>query len=74
MWFSGLKALISRYHQRKWRTESRSNGISSGATSPRIYTRSSSPLNSPFGDGDSLQKVSLILFSYVCMWNFFPVF
>ncbi|KAL2239967.1 UNVERIFIED_CONTAM: PH, RCC1 and FYVE domains-containing protein 1 [Sesamum indicum] len=56
VWFSGLKALISRGHQRKWRTESRSDGISSGATSPRTYTRRSSPLNSPFGSGDSMQK------------------
>ncbi|KAK4408306.1 PH, RCC1 and FYVE domains-containing protein 1 [Sesamum angolense] len=56
VWFSGLKALISRGHQRKWRTESRSDGISSGATSPRTYTRRSSPLNSPFGSGDSVQK------------------
>ncbi|KAG8371016.1 hypothetical protein BUALT_Bualt13G0043200 [Buddleja alternifolia] len=56
VWFSGLKALISRGHQRKWRTESRSDGISSGANSPRTYTRRSSPLNSPFGTVDSLQK------------------
>ncbi|KAL8545085.1 hypothetical protein ACS0TY_005327 [Phlomoides rotata] len=56
VWFSGLKALISRGHQRKWRTESRSDGISSGANSPRTYTRRSSPLHSPFGSGDSLQK------------------
>nr|XP_004250909.1 PH, RCC1 and FYVE domains-containing protein 1 [Solanum lycopersicum] len=56
VWFSGLKALISRGHQRKWRTESRSDGISSGATSPRTYTRRSSPLHSPFSSGDSLQK------------------
>ncbi|PIN17408.1 putative protein, contains RCC1 domain [Handroanthus impetiginosus] len=55
VWFSGLKALISRGHQRKWRTESRSDGISSGATSPRTYTRRSSPLHSPFGS-DNLQK------------------
>ncbi|KAL9143214.1 hypothetical protein ABFS82_14G221500 [Erythranthe guttata] len=55
VWFSGLKALISRGHQRKWRTETRSDGISSGANSPRAYTRRSSPLNSPFGS-DSLQK------------------
>ncbi|KAL1555204.1 PH, RCC1 and FYVE domains-containing protein 1-like [Salvia divinorum] len=57
VWFSGLKALISRGHQRKWRTESRSDGISSGATSPRTYTRRSSPLHSPFESGDILQKV-----------------
>ncbi|GMP97043.1 hypothetical protein CsSME_00045449 [Camellia sinensis var. sinensis] len=59
-WFIGLKALISRGHQRKWRTESRSDGIPSEANSPRTYTRRSSPLNSPFGSGDSLQKVSFI--------------
>ncbi|CAK9184407.1 unnamed protein product [Ilex paraguariensis] len=56
VWISGLKALISRDDQRKWRTESRSDGISSEANSPRTYTRRSSPLNSPFGSGDSLQK------------------
>ncbi|CAI9106240.1 OLC1v1005353C1 [Oldenlandia corymbosa var. corymbosa] len=56
VWFSGLKALISRGHQRKWRTESRSDGVSSEANSPRTYTRRSSPLHSPFGSGDSLQK------------------
>ncbi|KAK9273771.1 hypothetical protein L1049_018581 [Liquidambar formosana] len=55
-WFSGLKALISRSHHRKWRTESRSDGIPSEANSPRTYTRRSSPLHSPFGSGDSLQK------------------
>ncbi|CAH1436069.1 unnamed protein product [Lactuca virosa] len=56
VWFSGLKALISRGHQRKWRTESRSDGIPSEANSPRTYTRRSSPLHSPFGSGDSSQK------------------
>lgn len=56
VWFVGLKALISRGHHRKWRTESRSDGISSEANSPRTYTRRSSPLSSPFGSGDSLQK------------------
>ncbi|KAH9790130.1 hypothetical protein KPL71_003292 [Citrus sinensis] len=56
VWFSGLKALISRNHHRKWRTESRSDGIPSEANSPRTYTRRSSPLNSPFGSNDSLQK------------------
>ncbi|KAG5566324.1 hypothetical protein RHGRI_002056 [Rhododendron griersonianum] len=54
VWFSGLKSLISR--QRKWRTESRSDGIPSEANSPRTYTQRNSPLNSPFGSGDSLQK------------------
>ncbi|KAB2606257.1 E3 ubiquitin-protein ligase HERC2-like [Pyrus ussuriensis x Pyrus communis] len=58
VWFSGLKALISRSHHRKWRTESRSDGIPSEANSPRTYTRRSSPLNSPFGSNDSLQKDS----------------
>ncbi|KAI5683341.1 hypothetical protein M9H77_04569 [Catharanthus roseus] len=55
VWFSGLKALISRSHQRKWRTESRSDGVSSEANSPRTYTRRSSPLHSPFSSGD-MQK------------------
>ncbi|TYI64975.1 hypothetical protein E1A91_D09G125400v1 [Gossypium mustelinum] len=56
VWFSGLKALISRSHQRKWRTESRSDGIPSEGNSPRTYTRRSSPLHSPFSSNDSLQK------------------
>ncbi|XP_058107798.1 PH, RCC1 and FYVE domains-containing protein 1-like isoform X2 [Magnolia sinica] len=56
VWFVGLKALISRGHHRKWRTESRSDGVSSEANSPRTYTRRSSPLSSPFGSVDSLQK------------------
>ncbi|GER40751.1 regulator of chromosome condensation family protein [Striga asiatica] len=56
VWFSGLKALISRGHHRKWKTESRSDGISSGATSPRIYTRRSSPLHAPFGTSNSFPK------------------
>ncbi|KAL6976597.1 hypothetical protein U1Q18_025385, partial [Sarracenia purpurea var. burkii] len=56
VWFSGLKALISRGHQRKWRTESRSDGIPSETNSPRTYTQRNSPLNSPFGSVDSLQK------------------
>ncbi|KAB1227972.1 Ultraviolet-B receptor UVR8 [Morella rubra] len=58
VWFSGLKALISRCHHRKWRTESRSDGIPSEANSPRTYTRRSSPMNSPFGSNESLQKDS----------------
>uniref|UniRef100_A0A2K1Z490 FYVE-type domain-containing protein n=1 Tax=Populus trichocarpa TaxID=3694 RepID=A0A2K1Z490_POPTR len=56
VWFSGLKALISRSHHQKWRTESRSDGIPSEANSPRTYTRRSSPLNSPFGSNDGSQK------------------
>ncbi|CAL0307461.1 unnamed protein product [Lupinus luteus] len=58
VWFSGLKALVSRSHHQKWRTESRSDGVPSEASSPRTYTRSCSPLNSPFGSSDSLQKDS----------------
>ncbi|KAF7815663.1 PH, RCC1 and FYVE domains-containing protein 1 [Senna tora] len=58
VWFSGLKALISRSHHRKWRTESRSDGFPSEVNSPRTYTRRSSPLNSPFGSNESLQKDS----------------
>lgn len=57
VWFSGLKALISRGHQRKWRSEARSDGIPSEANSPRTYTQRSSPLNSPFGSGNSSHKV-----------------
>ncbi|KAL4567707.1 hypothetical protein LXL04_023299 [Taraxacum kok-saghyz] len=56
VWFSGLKALISRGHQRNWRTESRSDEIPSEANSPRTYTQRSSPLHSPFGSGSSSQK------------------
>lgn len=56
VWFAGLKTLISRCHQRKWRTESRSDILSSGATSPRTYTRRSSPLSSPFSSNDSIHK------------------
>ncbi|KAK1277637.1 Ultraviolet-B receptor UVR8 [Acorus gramineus] len=56
VWFVGLKALISRFHHRNRRTESTSNGVSSEASSPRTDTRRSSPLSSPFGSGNSLQK------------------
>lgn len=63
VWFSGLKALISRSHHRKWRTESRSDGVPSEANSPRTYTRRSSPLNSPFGSNESIQKVWLSCFT-----------
>ncbi|MFS7924460.1 putative chromatin regulator PHD family [Helianthus anomalus] len=55
VWFSGLKALISRGHQRNWRTEPRNDEIPSEA-SPRTYTQRSSPLHSPFGSGSSSQK------------------
>ncbi|KAK4773567.1 hypothetical protein SAY87_028586 [Trapa incisa] len=57
-WFSGLKALISRCHHKKWRAESRSDSILSEANSPRTYMHGSSPLNSPFGTNDSFQKDS----------------
>ncbi|KAJ6811289.1 uncharacterized protein M6B38_155615 [Iris pallida] len=56
VWFAGLKTLISRSHHRKWRTESRSDGLSSGTSSPKTYTRRSSPISSPFGSNDSTQK------------------
>ncbi|KAG8085423.1 hypothetical protein GUJ93_ZPchr0010g9979 [Zizania palustris] len=56
VWFAGLKTIISRSHQRKWRTESRSGMLSSGTTSPRTYTRRSSPLSSPFSSNDSVHK------------------
>ncbi|KAH9620066.1 hypothetical protein KSS87_009685 [Heliosperma pusillum] len=54
VWFTGLKALISRYH-RKGATDPRS-GVSSEASSPKAQTQRSSPLSSPFGSCDSLQK------------------
>ncbi|XP_012456234.1 PH, RCC1 and FYVE domains-containing protein 1 isoform X1 [Gossypium raimondii] len=56
VWFTGLKALISRGHHRKGRPESRSDGVSSEATSPKAPTQRSSPLSSPFGSGASSQK------------------
>ncbi|KAJ3687967.1 hypothetical protein LUZ61_017131 [Rhynchospora tenuis] len=57
VWFAGLKTLISRSRNRKWRSESRSDIVSSsGTTSPRTYTRRSSPLSSPFSSNDSVQK------------------
>ncbi|KAL6519004.1 hypothetical protein OROHE_017428 [Orobanche hederae] len=56
VWFSGLKALISRGHQRKWKTGSGSDEIASGTNSPRTYTRRGSPMHTPFGSGNSLQK------------------
>lgn len=54
VWFTGLKALISRYH-RRGRTDPRS-GISSEVNSPKAQTQRSSPLSSPFGSGDGSQK------------------
>ncbi|WCJ39085.1 Regulator of chromosome condensation (RCC1) family with FYVE zinc finger domain [Euphorbia peplus] len=56
VWITALKALISRNYLRKGRPGSRSDGISSEATSPRAQTQRSSPLSSPFGSGDSSQK------------------
>ncbi|KAL4600670.1 hypothetical protein ACB092_11G214900 [Castanea dentata] len=55
-WFIGLKALISRGRHRTGRSESRSDGVSSEANSPRANTQRSSPLSSPFGSGGSSQK------------------
>ncbi|CAN7067731.1 unnamed protein product [Brassica rapa subsp. trilocularis] len=56
VWFTGLKALISRCHQRRFRTDSRSDETPSEANSPRTYTRRSSPLHSPFSSNDSFLK------------------
>lgn len=57
VWFVGLKALISRGQHRKWKTDSKSDGAaSSDANSPSTYTRRNSPLSSPFGSTDSMQK------------------
>ncbi|XP_043811848.1 PH, RCC1 and FYVE domains-containing protein 1 isoform X2 [Manihot esculenta] len=57
VWITGLKALISRNRLRRGRADSRSDGISSEATSPRAHTQRSSPLSSAFGSGDGSQKV-----------------
>ncbi|KAL8160988.1 hypothetical protein V2J09_012477 [Rumex salicifolius] len=54
VWFTGLKALISRHHQRG-RVDPRS-GLSSEANSPKAHTVRSSPLSSPFGSADGSQK------------------
>ncbi|XP_078442230.1 PH, RCC1 and FYVE domains-containing protein 1-like isoform X2 [Wolffia australiana] len=57
VWFAGLKALIARIHQRKWRAESRSDSVSSEASSPRAYICKSSPLSSPLdGSSDDIRK------------------
>uniref|UniRef100_A0A7N0SWZ1 FYVE-type domain-containing protein n=1 Tax=Kalanchoe fedtschenkoi TaxID=63787 RepID=A0A7N0SWZ1_KALFE len=56
VWFSGLKTLISRSNIRKSGSDSRSDGISSEATSPRRHTRQSSPLHPIFDSADCLQK------------------
>ncbi|XP_004307114.1 PREDICTED: uncharacterized protein LOC101307830 [Fragaria vesca subsp. vesca] len=55
VWFTGLKALISRGLQQKGRAETKS-GVTSEANSPRSHTQRSSPLSSPFCSGDSSQK------------------
>lgn len=59
VWFVGLKALISRGHHIKWKTDSKSDGAASSETnSPITYTRRNSPLSSPFGSADSIHKDS----------------
>ena len=65
VWFAGLKTLISRSHQRKWRTDSGSDTISSAATSPRTCTRRSSPLSSPFSRNDSVHKVLFTILIWI---------
>lgn len=55
VWFTGLKALITRRNHQKVRGESRS-GVSSEATSPRAQGQSGSAFSSPFASGDSSQK------------------
>ncbi|KAG2671854.1 hypothetical protein I3760_13G012900 [Carya illinoinensis] len=56
IWFTGLKALISRGRNRTGRSETKGDGVPSEANSPRAHTRRSSPLSSPFGSGGSSQK------------------
>ncbi|KAM0947826.1 putative chromatin regulator PHD family [Dioscorea sansibarensis] len=56
VWFAGLKSLVSCSHHKKWRAESRSDGVPSETSSPKTYTQRSSPLSSPFSSCDSLPK------------------
>eukprot|EP00252_Welwitschia_mirabilis_P008654 TRINITY_DN20650_c0_g1_i1.p1 TRINITY_DN20650_c0_g1~~TRINITY_DN20650_c0_g1_i1.p1 ORF type:complete len:1115 (+),score=250.60 TRINITY_DN20650_c0_g1_i1:356-3700(+) len=45
VWFVGLKALISRGNNRRWKSDSRSDGAASSETnSPRTFTRINSPI------------------------------
>jgi len=61
VWFVGLKALISRGHHIKWKTDSKIDGAASSETSsPISYTRRNSPLSFPFGSADSIQKFKIL--------------
>ena len=54
----GLKALISRGQHIKWKTNLKSDGASSSETNcPITYTRRNSPMSSPFGSANSINKV-----------------
>ncbi|KAM7267761.1 hypothetical protein ACFE04_009927 [Oxalis oulophora] len=59
IWFTGLKALITRVHHQKGRSELKREGVSSEASSPKSHTRRSSPLSSPFSGSSSSQKDEL---------------
>ncbi|KAK7362262.1 hypothetical protein VNO77_04372 [Canavalia gladiata] len=51
IWFVGLKALVTRGNNRKWRLESRTDSLCS--YSPKSGTRRSTPSISPFDPGDA---------------------
>ncbi|XP_024021109.1 PH, RCC1 and FYVE domains-containing protein 1 isoform X2 [Morus notabilis] len=56
VWFTGLKAIILRFHRERGRTESRNDVAPSESSSPRACTQKSSPLTSSFGTADNSQK------------------
>ncbi|GMN55544.1 hypothetical protein TIFTF001_024664 [Ficus carica] len=56
VWFTGLKAIILRFHREKGRTELRNDVAPSESSSPRACSQKSSPLTSSFGTADNSQK------------------
>ena len=59
--------MISCGQHIKWKTISKSDGESSSKMNcPITYTRRNSPLSSPFGSADSIQKVQN---DHLGLWN-----
>lgn len=57
VWFVGLKAVISRGQNRKWKADTKGDGTASSETnSPRTFTRINSPISSTVSSMNSLQK------------------
>ncbi|MQM01592.1 hypothetical protein Taro_034354 [Colocasia esculenta] len=56
VWFVGLKALISRGSERKWRIETKADRTSSGTNSPQTHNQRNSLLTSPFSNNDIIYK------------------